>query len=236
MAKGGEVHTNAASHLPHLPWSWPQKAWLSSCISSVQAGLPTRLLSLCCLEGPRCCSGQTRTRKTHLNLHDHLWHRNRYFSAFQNYGILGDLSLSVNVCFSPCNAGRAGIRHCVAMEGRSWRRRCCSGRAWLGDLSHPSVGRNSVKKKGAFHIIHIVKYIRLWWFISHFSGLIGNQMVGFFFLETSLFCTSVRMKTGICELILCDSCQVCSCSVLHVSPYVCFCKWVLMWQHAKAIN
>lgn len=49
---------------PDLPWSWLQKAWLSSCISSVQAGLPTRSLSLCCLEGFRCCSGQT-TKKNH---------------------------------------------------------------------------------------------------------------------------------------------------------------------------
>ena len=52
------------------------------------------------------------------------------------------LPLSTRVWFSPCNACRAEIRHCVAMEGSSWRRRWCSGTAWLAVLSHPSIGQH----------------------------------------------------------------------------------------------
>lgn len=45
---------------------------------------------------------------------------------------------SLYVSFSPCNACRAGIRHCAATEGSSWQHRWYSGKAWLGVLNHPS--------------------------------------------------------------------------------------------------
>lgn len=109
----------------------------------------------------------------------------------------------MNVCFVPCNACRAGIRHCAAMEGSSWRRRWCSGRAWQGVLSHPSVGRKNSIKKGAFQIhypysqVHktlmvlllhsaVTAYFERWWPRWEPNGVFG------LFKKQAGFCVRVR--------------------------------------------
>lgn len=73
-----------------VPWSWLRKAWLSSCTSSAQAGLPAHSRSLCCPEESRCCSGQmgkkawTGRRKQGRR---QMWrHRNTRFIASLHHG------------------------------------------------------------------------------------------------------------------------------------------------------
>lgn len=148
--------------LDGLPWSWLQTAWLSSCTSSAQAGLPTRLLSPCCLEELRYCSEKTPKEVTI---------RRRCSRKFR--WKITAFNLSLLICVSirrlhsvymsdcgfaslPCSACQAGIRHCAAREDNSWPRRCCSGRAWLGALCHLSVGetglRNILDLKCSFRI------------------------------------------------------------------------------------
>ena len=141
-----------------VPWSWLRKAWLSSCTSSAQAGLPAHSRSLCCPEESRCCSGQmgkkawTGRRKQGRR---QMWHMQYSFhcitTPWTSYICMYKCSSQcINVHFSLCSAFRAGTRRCAATEGSSWQRRWRSGRAWLEVLSHLSVGRkNSIRKRAS---------------------------------------------------------------------------------------
>lgn len=147
----------------NVPWSWLRKAWLSSCTSSAQAGLPAHSQSLCCPAAPHCCSGRTGKKTTGkrkqgrrqrcsgqlMETQEYLFHC--ITTPWTSYiCICKRLPQWVNVPFSLCSAFRAAIRRCAATEGSSWQRRWCSGRAWPGVLSHLSVGRkNSIRKRAS---------------------------------------------------------------------------------------